>query len=178
MKKIQIGVIGSMTDVKIIDSVKSLAEEIGKEIAKSGLVLVFGFEHDFNSLPMIAAKTSEKFGGETIAFIQGSQKIKINKLKSKTIITGLERGGGREFPLVISCDGIICLGGGSGTLTEMAIAYQAGIPLVCLENSGGWSQKLANKFLDERKRIKIIGCRDPKRAIEKLLQLILNRSNL
>lgn len=86
--------------------------------------------------------------------------------------SGLERGGGRELTLVLSCDAIIALNGGSGTLTEIAIAYQANIPVVVLENSGGWSEKLAGIYLDERRRIRIETASSPKEAVEKAIKLI------
>jgi len=43
--------------------------------------------------------------------------------------------------LVLSCNALICIWG-SGTLNEIAIAYQANIPIVDLEGSGGWGDKL------------------------------------
>lgn len=171
MKKCQIGVIGSMADTKLQGSLVKVAEEVGKEIVENDAVLLFGFEADFDSLPMIAARSAEDAGGKTIAFLYGSEKIKLSNLKSKTIITGLSRGGGREFLFVKSCDVIISIAGGSGTLMEIAMAYQARIPVVALQNSGGWSAKLANKFLDGRKRQKIIGVNTAKEAIRQAVKL-------
>jgi uncharacterized protein (TIGR00725 family) len=156
MKSIQIGVIGSMADKGLKKSLKQLASEIGQEIAKNNATLVFGFEGDFDSLSLIAAKEAETAGGKTIAFIWGNEKPDLQGLKSLPIVTGQNRGGGREFPLILSCDVIICISGGSGTLMEMTMAYQANIPIIALKNSGGWSQKLAGKFIDDRKRLKVI----------------------
>jgi uncharacterized protein (TIGR00725 family) len=175
MRKIQIGVIGSMADVKIKDSLKEIAKKLGKEIAENGAVLVFGFEGDFDSLSTIAAKEAEKFGGQTLAFVWGSNKANLG-LKSLEVVTGQERGGGREFPLVLSCDVIIAIGGGSGTLNEMAIAYQAGIPIVVIKGTGGWSDKLVNKFLDERKRFKIIGVKTVKEAVKKAISILKEKN--
>lgn len=165
MKKIQIGVMGSMLDTKLENSLKDIAKKVGEEIAKHKAILVFGFEGDFDSLPTIAAKRAEEIGGQTIAFLRGSRNMGLNGLKSIKIITGLDREGGRGFPLILSCDAIICICGGSGTLTEISIAYQTGIPTIVLKNSGGWSQKLANQFLDGRKKQKIIGVKTPKEAV-------------
>lgn len=64
------------------------------------------------------------------------------------INSGLEIGGGREFTIVLSCDIIIAISGGSGTLTEIAIAYQAGIPIIVIDKFKGWVNKLSNKYLD------------------------------
>ena len=75
----------------------------------------------------------------------------------------------------MSCDAVIALSGGSGTLTEIAIAYQANIPVVVLENTGGWSEKLAGRYLDARKRIKIEAAKDPKSAVELAIGLAKKR---
>lgn len=71
------------------------------------------------------------------------------------IATGLERGGGREFSLVLSCDAIIAISGGSGTLNEIVVAYQANIPVIAVAGTGGWADKLAGEYIDGRKRLKI-----------------------
>lgn len=172
MKSIQIGVIGSMADMGLKDSLKKLASEIGQEIARKKSTLIFGFEGDFSSISLIAAKSVEKAGGKTIAFIWGNEKQDLQGLNSSQIVTGQNRGGGREFILVLSCDAIIALGGGSGTLTEIAIAYQANIPVVVLEQTGGWSEKLGNTFLDERKKMKVNTALSAEEAVSKAISLI------
>jgi uncharacterized protein (TIGR00725 family) len=164
MKKIQIGVIGSMADFKLKDSLKEIAKEIGKEIVKSDAILIFGFEGDFESLSSIAAKAAEDAGGQTLAFTWGLNKD-LGNLKSIEVVTGQQRGGGREFSLVLSCDCLICISGGSGTLMEMLMAYQANIPIIAIKNSGGWSEKLLNKFIDNRKRLKVISAISAKEAV-------------
>jgi len=165
-KDLQIGVMGSMADVELQESCKNIAIELGREIAKRGYLLVYGFEGDFSSLPVIAAKECEKNGGMTLAFLWGKKGADLGELNSIRVETGQLRGGGREFPLILSSDAIICLGGGSGTLTEIAMAYQAAIPVVVIKGTGGWSEKLAGMFLDERKRTKILLAKNSKGAIE------------
>lgn len=165
MRKLQIGVIGSMADVKLEDSLKEIAKETGKEIAKNGAILIFGLEGDFDSLSSIAAKAAEENGGQTLAFTWGSNKASLGNLKSIEVVTGEQRGGGREFSLVLSCDCLICISGGSGTLMEMSMAYQANIPIIAIKNSGGWSEKLINKFIDNRKRLKVISAASAQEAV-------------
>ncbi|MBI2195884.1 MAG: hypothetical protein HYU48_02465 [Candidatus Levybacteria bacterium] len=152
-----------------------MAEDIGKEIALNNAVLLFGFEGDFDSLSTIAAKSAQEAKGKTIAFIWGNEKQDLKGLRSLQKITNQKRGGGREFVFILSCDGIISIGGGSGTLMEMAMAYQADIPTVALKNSGGWSKKLAGKFLDERKRLRIISAENATEAVKSVLKNINKR---
>jgi uncharacterized protein (TIGR00725 family) len=62
----------------------------------------------------------------------------------------MQRGGGREFILISSADIVVSIGGGSGTLGEMVIAYQQRIPIYSFEKSGGISKEYCNKFIDSR----------------------------
>lgn len=174
MRKIQIGVMGSMADLEYSKQLEKLAEEIGFLIAKNGATLIFGAEKDYDSLSTAACRGAKKVGGLTIG-ITYDKGLSIKEENVDAVIaTGTNRGGGRELALALSCDAIITIGGGSGTLTEIAIAYQANIPVVALAGSGGWSDKLANQFLDERKRIKVLAAKSPKDAVEKALGLIKN----
>jgi uncharacterized protein (TIGR00725 family) len=91
--------------------------------------------------------------------------LKVYEQPDITIATGLERGGGREFGLILSCDAIITIGGGSGTLTEMAIAYQANIPIIAMKTTGGWSDKLAGEYIDDRKRSLVLAAETPADAV-------------
>ena len=171
-RKIQIGVMGSASDLGYDSKLEKLAEGVGFYIAKNNCVLIFGAEKDGDSLSTVASRAAKKEGGITIGITYGKGLNTFEQGSDAIIATGLERGGGRELPLVLSCDAIICLSGGSGTLTEMAIAYQAGIPVVVIEGTGGWSDKLANQFIDARNRIKVYSARTPEDAVVQSLKLI------
>ena len=82
----------------------------------------------------------------------------------------MEIGGGRELTLVLSCDVIIAISGGSGTLNEMTIAYQAGIPIIVIARFSGWAKKLADKFIDNRKRIKCLSAKTEKEALKRAIE--------
>lgn len=61
--------------------------------------------------------------------------------------------------------------GGSGTLNEIAVAYQLNIPIISISNTGGWADKLANQYLDDRKRFKIISAKNSKEAVDLAFKL-------
>ena len=171
-KKIQIGVMGSCNDLQYSQKVEKMAQEVGYWIAKNNAILIFGAEKDLDSLSTAACRGVKKANGTTVGITYGKGLNILEKNVDIVIASGLERGGGRELPLVLSCNVIITLNGGSGTLTEICIAYQANIPIVVLKNSGGWSQKLANQFLDNRKRILIKTASTPKEAVSLAINLI------
>jgi uncharacterized protein (TIGR00725 family) len=171
-RKIQIGVMGSCSDLKYSKKIEKLAEEVGFWVAKKKAVLFFGAEKDFDSLSTAACRGAKKAGGLTIGVTYGKGLEVVEKNVDVVIASGLERGGGRELALVLSCDAIITISGGSGTLTEIAVAYQANIPIVVLKGTGGWSDKLAGEYLDGRKRLKAEIAENPKKAVNMALRLI------
>lgn len=176
-RQLQIGVIGAAADLPYPITLKKTATEIGCELAKKGVTLIFGAEKDYDSLPTIASRAAKKTGGLTIGITYGKNKnIFDPKTVDVVIASGLERGGGREFVLVLSCDALVALNGGSGTLTEIAIAVQANIPVVAIKNSGGWSAKLAGQYLDDRRRMKVESAQNPKAAVNLAIKLA-NQNN-
>ncbi len=48
----------------------------------------------------------------------------------------------------------------------MAIAYQANIPIICINKFPGWSKEMSGKFFDERKRLKCIEASNAKEAVK------------
>jgi hypothetical protein len=174
-KKIQIGIIGSASSLKYYKKLEIIAANLGKEVAKAGAILIYGVEKDQDSLPSIACRAAKKIGGTTVGITyenSNSGIAKNLKFTDVVIYTGLIRGGGRELVLSLSCDGIISINGGGGTLNEIVVAYQSKIPIVALENTGGWSEKLAGTYLDERKREVIFKAKDASTAVKLLLKEI------
>jgi len=183
----QIGVVGTFkADKEVEDRLNALAREVGAEIAKNGHILFFGPELDGNSISTQAALGAKEANGVTVGILYGSsglQKIadddihKVDKFRvlqaaDQIVWTGAERGGPRESVLVLSCDGLIAISGGSGTVTEMMIAYMNRRPVVVLENTGGWADKMANQFFDHRQRAKAIGAKTPEEAVKLIIREI------
>lgn len=174
MKKLQIGVIGTFADRDVSSELMDIANKVGKEIAKSGHILFFGPELDGNSISTQAALGAKSENGETVGILYGS-KGKLYSPESADVViwTGTERGGPRESILALSCDGVIAISGGSGTMTEMLIAYMNNKPIVVIEGTGGWADKMANKFFDHRERSKAIGAKTPAEAVKLIVNEII-----
>ena len=166
MRKYQIGVMGSAADLKYTKEIEIAAQKLGELIAERDGVLFFGAEKDSDSLSTAACRGAKNKGGLTVGITYGKGKDIWQKDADIIIPCGLERGGGREMVLVLGCDAVIAISGGSGTLTELAIAYQADIPLVVLQGLGGWSDKLAGQFMDERNRREAFAASAPEEAVE------------
>lgn len=176
MKKLQIGIMGSAADLNYGDEALLFAKKIGKCVAESGNILVYGAEKEYSSLSTNAAMEASKNGGTTVGITGGKDKKIYGEYRPDVLIPcGLGIGGGREFCLILSCDVIIAISGGSGTLTEMAIAYQAGIPIITVPNFEGWASKVNDTFIDDRKRLKCIEAKTPEDAVKKAIDAALNR---
>ncbi len=172
----QIGVMGSCSDLNYSKDFERIAEETGYHIAKSGAILFFGAEKDFDSLSTAACRGAKKAGGLTVGVTYGKGKDIVEENVDVIIVSGMERGGGRELNLVLSCDAVIAINGGSGTLTELAIAYQANIPMVAIKGTGGWADKMAGEYFDPRHRLIVEPAATAEEAVVKALSLIKNKN--
>lgn len=173
-RKYQIGVMGSAADLQYSKEIETIAEKVGQLIAESGNITVYGAEKDYDSLSTAAARGAKSANGLTVGVTYGKGKDIWDKDGNTDVlvVSGLERGGGREFVLVNSCDGVIAISGGSGTMTEMLVAYQLNIPVIAMQGTGGWAEKMVGEYFDDRKRLKAIGASTPEEAVEKIIGLI------
>jgi uncharacterized protein (TIGR00725 family) len=175
-RKLQIGVMGSAADLNYTKNLEELAEEVGFYIARANAALLFGAEKDYDSLSTAACRGAKRGGGLTVGVTYGKGLNDAYEKNADIIIASAqERGGGRETVLVTSCDGIVAVSGGSGTLTEMAIAYQANRPIVALANTGGWAEKLGGQYIDARQRVLVELAETPEEAVEKVIAAIKER---
>lgn len=81
-----------------------------------------------------ASRGARLAGGQVVGILPGSddESSGANAHLSIPIHTGL--GQGRNLVLVLSAQAVIAIGGGWGTLSEIAMALKHGRPVVCLES--------------------------------------------
>lgn len=154
---VRVGIIGSASDQGYNDENVAVAQEIGLSVAQRGWVLMYGPERQMSSLPYLAAKACKEAGGTTIGVAHGSARAPVFDPGAASVLvyTDTGGGGGREIVLVNSCDFVIVVGGGSGTLTEMCLAYMNYIPIVAMKRSGGWAERLAGEYIDAREKYRV-----------------------
>jgi uncharacterized protein (TIGR00725 family) len=143
--KLKIGIIGSASGPQTEDPVSiEKAKAIGREVAKRGYILINGA---CPGIPDIAGMAAKDAGGMVIGISPAfSEYEHVNEYQSPhghdiLIFTGLgfmER----DIINIRSCDGIILVSGGIGTLNEFTITYDEGRPLGVLTNSGGISNSI------------------------------------
>ena len=155
MKNKKIAIIGSCADQQEFDQNKTLCRELGNFLGAKKVDVLFSIENDIMSIPAMVAKHARKAGAKTIGFTHGEETTDKFGISDEIIITFAKRGGPREFLLMSNADLVVGIGGGSGTLMEIAIAYQLGKKVILFEETGGWCDKLEVGFLDGRERVKI-----------------------
>ena len=160
MRKIQIAVVGYNKD-KCTEQARILAYEVGKEVARAGAVLVCG---GLGGVMESACKGSKENNGFTIGIIPQDEFSFANGFCDVVICTGI--GFARDFIIASSADGIIGIGGGVGTLIEMAAGYMIKKSIVVIAGSGGVADTYAGKYLDERNRVPILVAKDARSAVQ------------
>lgn len=169
MRKLQIAVIGYNND-RCTDEARRIAYEIGKEIACAGAILVCG---GLGGVMESACKGAKENGGTTVGIIPQEEFSYANKFCDIVICTGI--GHARNFVVGSSADGIIAIGGGVGTLIEMGVGYMTYKTIVAIAGSGGVADMYGGKYLDERNRVPIIVAKDPKAAVQAILDAVTNK---
>jgi len=138
------------------------AEAVGREVARSGATLYCG---GLGGVMLAAARGARAEGGVTIGILPGSSALDANPFITHPIVTGM--GQARNVILVGSCDAIIAVGGGYGTLSEVAVARKLGIPVIGL---GSWR-------LDEGRGSPIRQVSEPAEAVAIAVSMIRQSAN-
>lgn len=126
-----------------------LAEEVGALLAEEGCVLVNGGLH---GVMQASAKGAKSRGGLTIGILPGLDPSTANPYIDIPIPTGM--GEMRNLLIVRSAAAAIAIGGGFGTLSEIALALKASKPVVGL---GTWDVSPdIRKALDARDAVKLV----------------------
>jgi len=108
---------------------RNLAEEVGREVARHGTVLVCGGR---GGVMEAAAQGALSAGGHTIGILPGSDRAAANRYIEFAIATGI--GEARNAIVVASGDAVIAMEGEAGTLSEIGLAMKIGRPVVALNS--------------------------------------------
>jgi uncharacterized protein (TIGR00725 family) len=125
-------VIGVMGPAGCDDQIAALAQAVGRGIAERGAVLLTGGR---TGVMEAASRGAREAGGFTVGVLPGAnaKESPPNPHVELPLYTGL--GEARNWVNVCASDALIAIGGGFGTLSEIALALKARKPLVLL---GSW----------------------------------------
>lgn len=121
MKRL-IGVVGSGGEDK---GLNAIAAEVGRLIAEAGCVLVNG---GLGGVMRASARGAREAGGVTLGLLPGASASDANEFIDIAVPTGM--GEMRNALIVRSANAVIAIGGGFGTLSEVALSLKTGTPVV------------------------------------------------
>jgi len=165
-KKRQILVIGHNTNGCTPEHEK-VAYDVGVAIAKSNSVLITG---GLGGVMTAASRGAKNANGLTVGIIPQADASEANEFCDIVIPTGM--GLTRDFLNALTADGVIIVGGGSGTLSETCAAYMNKKPMVAIRNLNGPVAQYIDGYLDHRENVKIVGVDSAQEAVKKILELI------
>lgn len=174
-KKYQIAIIGYAgleeypKGTKIKTKVFDYAYELGRLAAEQGWTVITGGK---SGVMEAANKGCKEAGGISVGVVTGDKRFTANKYVDVEVVPGMFNCG-EEMALITMSDAVIMLGGGMGTLQELAIAYRQSKPTFSIRGLGGWSEKLEEFVeLDERRKITIDYSNTPSELMRKLKYLL------
>ncbi len=107
------------------ESDRSIAEEVGRRLALARAVVVCG---GLGGVMEAACRGAKSAGGTTVGLLPGEDRAAANPWVDVAVATGL--GEARNVLVVRASDALVAVGGGYGTLSEIAFALRAGKPVV------------------------------------------------
>ena len=106
------------------------AEVVGRLLAERGAVVVCG---GLGGVTEAASRGATEAGGTVVGLLPGESREPANPHLTLAIATGL--GQARNLVIVTAADSVIAIGGGWGTLSEIALARRLGRRVLAL---GTW----------------------------------------
>jgi uncharacterized protein (TIGR00725 family) len=151
-----------------------IAKQVGRAIRSEGWHLLTGGGGGVMEAACRGFRQAKPGGAEiSIGILPTDDSGSANRFVDVSIPTGM--GIARNAIISRAAWGLIVVGGCSGTLSEIAMAWQLGRPIASIVGSGGWAEKTAGIAIDDRRPDTIFPARSIKEAVE-FLRLKMLRS--
>ena len=126
------------------------AADIGRGMVDHGFRLVTGGRGGVMAAASRGAHGSGRYTeGTVVGLLPTLDPGDANEWVDIVVPTGLHHA--RNALVVGMADVVVAVGGSAGTLSEMALAWTQGKPVVALDLGEGWSARLAGEALDGRR---------------------------
>ncbi len=156
------------------EAILAAAEGIGAGLVDAGFrVATGGLGGVMTAASRGARQASGWTDGSVIGVLPGLVASEANPFVDVVVPTGMNYA--RNTILVAMADVVVAVGGGSGTLSEIALAWQHGKPIVTLDLGEGWSARLAGERLDHRRDDLLHRAVDAEEAVRLAVLLIGSR---
>jgi len=146
------------------EDLNKLAYEVGRLVAERGAILVCG---GLGGIMDASARGAKEAGGRTVGILPGPSRAGSSEYLDVAIPTDM--GHARNALVVRAADGVIAVGAGYGTLSEIGLALKIGKPLVGLKT---WVL-----YREGEKDEGIIFANTPGEAVEAVFGMIREKEN-
>jgi hypothetical protein len=151
---------------EIDKEIEEITIEIGRLLAKNNYIVVCG---GLTGVMEAICKGAKEEGGLTIGIVPQPEKSIANKYVDIVIPCPFSQA--RNIVVVLTGDICLAISGKAGTLSEISFAWIYNKPIVALSSVNGWSSKIANQKIDDRRNDIVYGVSTPEEVITKINEL-------
>jgi len=163
MRRALMAVVGSGSPLE--SAVSTTCRDLGRLAIDAGFRIATGGRGGVMAAASEGAHSSQRYReGDVVAILPSYERGDANDHADVVITTGM--GLARNIVLVASADVVVAVAGGSGTLSEIALAWQLGKPIIALSVAGGWSERVAASAIDGRRDDEVRRADSAEQAVE------------
>jgi len=152
MRRLQVSIIGSASgDDELMNQARALGEAV---VDHGWRIICGGLSGVMHAAAEGAHRSAHATGGDVIGLLPTHDPSTANPCIDIVIPTGMQVA--RNVLVVGAGDVVVAIGGGAGTLSEIALAWQLRKPIIALASTGGWASELAGRSLDKRRNDTIL----------------------
>lgn len=153
-------VVGS---ARATDEQLDLARRLGEALVDCGFRVLTGGLGGVMDAALRGARASANYlPGDTLAVLPTYSHDGVSEAADVVVCTGMNHA--RNVVVAATAHVVLAIGGRSGTLSELAVAWELGRPVVCVGTTEGWATRLAGAPLDDRHPWVIHGPLPPREA--------------
>ncbi|MDP3151449.1 MAG: TIGR00725 family protein [Archangium sp.] len=163
-------VVSVIGDARLEDQTEiTQTRELGAALIDAGFrIITGGLGGVMEEVSRGARSSSAWCDGRIIGIVPSYRASDANPWCDVVIPSGMQMG--RNVLVVSSADVVLAIGGGAGTLSEIAIAWQLGRPIVAFGRRG-WGGRLAGEVIDARSTEPIHTASDVADAVRRCREL-------
>ena len=165
------GIISIVGGSEIDKETEKKTVEVGRLIAKNNYAVACG---GLSGVMEAACRGVKEENGLTIGIIPHTDKTMANKFVDIVIPCPFSQA--RNIVVVLTGDACLAISGKAGTLSEICFAWIYQKPIVALSSVEGWSSRIANQKLDDRRFDMVHGAETPQEAVDKINELLRDKS--
>jgi len=161
------GIISVIGASEIDKKTEEVTFEIGRLLAQNKFIVACG---GLSGVMEAVCRGAKEENGLTIGIIPHVEKSMANEYIDIVIPCPFSQA--RNIVVVLCGDACLAISGKAGTLSEICFAWIYQKPILALTSVKGWSSKIANQKLDDRRLDMVYGVETPLEAITKIKELL------